>query len=211
LQKCIIFMTLGGKTGTFIVRHELISLNPIKPGLFWENWDERYPCPHTMLLTSNVNTSYPICCFHKMYYFVEYLDKWTWTVRIYIYGALWQHIVHFSTCALNFNAGIKSLHASPCRDFILDILIFKGVTARRLYKSFGVKGLIEHAKNMSVYSQHTLDLTDIIKNIILFGHMFGPLLMSFQIFVFPLFSPLRDWKESYRRPFTDDMLFEIHK
>jgi hypothetical protein len=27
------------------------------------------------------------------------------------------------------------------RIFLLDILIFKGLTARRLYKSFGVKGL----------------------------------------------------------------------
>jgi hypothetical protein len=28
------------------------------------------------------------------------------------------------------------------RIFLLEILIFKGLTARRLYKSFGVKGLI---------------------------------------------------------------------
>jgi hypothetical protein len=28
------------------------------------------------------------------------------------------------------------------RTFLLGILIFKGLTARRLYKSFGVKGLI---------------------------------------------------------------------
>jgi hypothetical protein len=26
--------------------------------------------------------------------------------------------------------------------FLLEILIFKGLTARRLYKSFGIKGLI---------------------------------------------------------------------
>jgi hypothetical protein len=29
------------------------------------------------------------------------------------------------------------------RIFLLGILIFKGLTARRLYKSFGVRGLIE--------------------------------------------------------------------
>jgi hypothetical protein len=31
------------------------------------------------------------------------------------------------------------------RIFLLGILIFKGLTARRLYKSFGVKGLRVHA------------------------------------------------------------------
>jgi hypothetical protein len=30
---------------------------------------------------------------------------------------------------------------AACRDFLLGSLIFKGLTARRLYKSFGVKGL----------------------------------------------------------------------
>jgi hypothetical protein len=30
---------------------------------------------------------------------------------------------------------------AACRDFLLGILIFKGLTARRVYKSFGVKGL----------------------------------------------------------------------
>jgi hypothetical protein len=30
------------------------------------------------------------------------------------------------------------------RMFLLGILIFKGLTARRLYKSFGVKGLSAH-------------------------------------------------------------------
>jgi hypothetical protein len=30
---------------------------------------------------------------------------------------------------------------ATCRDFLLGVLIFKGLTARRLYKSFGVKGL----------------------------------------------------------------------
>jgi hypothetical protein len=30
---------------------------------------------------------------------------------------------------------------AACRDFLLGILIFKGLTARRLYKSLGVKGL----------------------------------------------------------------------
>jgi hypothetical protein len=32
-----------------------------------------------------------------------------------------------------------STHAA-CQEFLLGILIFKGLTARRLYKSFGVKG-----------------------------------------------------------------------
>jgi hypothetical protein len=42
-----------------------------------------------------------------------------------------------------FNAGIKSLRATlPADIFLLGILIFKGLTARRLYKSFGVKGLM---------------------------------------------------------------------
>jgi hypothetical protein len=30
-----------------------------------------------------------------------------------------------------------------CRHILLGILIFKGLTARRFYKSFGVKGLID--------------------------------------------------------------------
>jgi hypothetical protein len=32
------------------------------------------------------------------------------------------------------------------KHIFLEILIFKGLTARRLYKSFGVKGLIRQAK-----------------------------------------------------------------
>jgi hypothetical protein len=44
---------------------------------------------------------------------------------------------------MNFNAWIKSLRATlPAEIFLPGILIFKGLTARRLYKSFGVKGLI---------------------------------------------------------------------
>jgi hypothetical protein len=34
------------------------------------------------------------------------------------------------------------------RIFLLGILIFKGLTARRLYKSFGVKGLNDPKKNV---------------------------------------------------------------
>jgi hypothetical protein len=30
---------------------------------------------------------------------------------------------------------------AACRDFLLGFLIFKGLTARRFYKSIGVKGL----------------------------------------------------------------------
>jgi hypothetical protein len=30
---------------------------------------------------------------------------------------------------------------AACLDFLQEILIFKGLTARRLYKSFGVQGL----------------------------------------------------------------------
>jgi hypothetical protein len=42
-----------------------------------------------------------------------------------------------------FNVGIKiPPRNAACRDFfLLGILIFKGLTALRLYKSFGVKGL----------------------------------------------------------------------
>jgi hypothetical protein len=36
------------------------------------------------------------------------------------------------------------------RIFLLGILIFKGLTARRLYKSFGVKGL-KHTGKLSFY------------------------------------------------------------
>jgi hypothetical protein len=32
---------------------------------------------------------------------------------------------------------------AACRDFLLGILIFKELTARRIYKSFGVKGLMK--------------------------------------------------------------------
>jgi len=57
----------GETVGTLVVRHLLSSVKPIKPGLFWENWDEWYPYSHTMLLMSNVNTLYPRHCFLKMY------------------------------------------------------------------------------------------------------------------------------------------------
>jgi hypothetical protein len=41
-----------------------------------------------------------------------------------------------------FNAGIRSLRATlPAENFLLGILIFKGLTARRLYEPFGVKGI----------------------------------------------------------------------
>jgi hypothetical protein len=33
-------------------------------------------------------------------------------------------------------------HNAACRDFLLGILIFKGLTARLLYKSIAVKGLM---------------------------------------------------------------------
>jgi hypothetical protein len=33
------------------------------------------------------------------------------------------------------------LRNAACRDFLLFILVFKGVSERSLYKSFGVKGL----------------------------------------------------------------------
>jgi hypothetical protein len=48
-----------------------------------------------------------------------------------------------SEIAEPFKAGIKSLRATmPDEIFYFFILIFKGLTARRFYKSFGVKGLI---------------------------------------------------------------------
>jgi hypothetical protein len=44
-------------------------------------------------------------------------------------------------CLDPFNAGIKSLHATlPAAISLLGILTFKGLTARRLYKAFDVKG-----------------------------------------------------------------------
>jgi hypothetical protein len=43
---------------------------------------------------------------------------------------------------LTFNAGIKSLRATLPVEIFTGILIFKGLTARCLYMSFGVKGLI---------------------------------------------------------------------
>jgi hypothetical protein len=43
---------------------------------------------------------------------------------------------------------------AACRDFLLGILIFKGLTARRLYTSFGVKGL------RLVFVCHHYDLDD---------------------------------------------------
>jgi len=64
-------MTLG----TIAVRHDLSSLKHIKPGLFWENWDECYPYSYTMLFTSNVSILYRGHSFHKMYWFVKYLDQ----------------------------------------------------------------------------------------------------------------------------------------
>jgi hypothetical protein len=33
------------------------------------------------------------------------------------------------------------LYPAACRDFLLRILIFKGLTARRLYKSFSIEGV----------------------------------------------------------------------
>jgi hypothetical protein len=36
---------------------------------------------------------------------------------------------------------LNPLRNAACRDFLLGILIVKWLTARRLYKSFGVKGL----------------------------------------------------------------------
>jgi hypothetical protein len=42
----------------------------------------------------------------------------------------------------SINPLMAELNPSACRDFLLGILIFKGLTLRRLYKSFGVKGLI---------------------------------------------------------------------
>jgi hypothetical protein len=44
----------------------------------------------------------------------------------------------------NPNVGIKSRRSTlPAEIFLLGILIFKGLTAQRLYKSFGVKGLTD--------------------------------------------------------------------
>jgi hypothetical protein len=45
------------------------------------------------------------------------------------------------------------------RIFLLGILIFKGLTARRLYKSFGVKGLTNknNAQHKMINEKHSLN------------------------------------------------------
>jgi hypothetical protein len=53
--------------------------------------------------------------------------------------------VYFNPLTLELNPS-----AQRCLPgFLLEILVFKGLTARRLYKSFGVKGLIEQ-KNRKI-------------------------------------------------------------
>jgi hypothetical protein len=44
------------------------------------------------------------------------------------------------------------------RIFLLGILIFKGLTARRLYKSFGVKGLMGRVQKQAVYWGWVIDI-----------------------------------------------------
>jgi hypothetical protein len=60
----------------------------------------------------------------------------------------------------------NSVFVDFSRIFILGILIFKGLTARRLYKSFGVKGLMKRLLRLKpsgkfclswgLFSQHSL-------------------------------------------------------
>jgi hypothetical protein len=45
------------------------------------------------------------------------------------------------------------------RIYLLAILIFKGLTARRLYKSFGVKGLTALRPNSKTKRNHEICLT----------------------------------------------------
>jgi hypothetical protein len=49
---------------------------------------------------------------------------------------------------LTLFAGSNSFRPTlPANIYLLGILIFKGLTARRLYKSFGVKGLTDMVTN----------------------------------------------------------------
>jgi hypothetical protein len=47
------------------------------------------------------------------------------------------------------------------RKFLLRILIFKGFTARRLYKSFGVKGLIIYSEEEKGKKSSSIDIVAI--------------------------------------------------
>jgi hypothetical protein len=54
-----------------------------------------------------------------------------------------------------FNSGIISPRAKlPVKIFLLGILIFKGLTARRVYKSFGVKWLISSTCFEHLFAHH---------------------------------------------------------
>jgi hypothetical protein len=47
------------------------------------------------------------------------------------------------------------------RTFLLVILIFKGLTARRLYKSFGVKGLIQQNKTLRIAQEDDIKMDNL--------------------------------------------------
>jgi hypothetical protein len=54
-----------------------------------------------------------------------------------------------------FNGGIISSRAKlPAKIFLLGILILNGLTARRVYKSFGVKGLISSTCFEHLFTHH---------------------------------------------------------
>jgi hypothetical protein len=50
---------------------------------------------------------------------------------------------------------MNSVFVGFSRIFLLGILIYKGLTARRLYKSFGVKGLKKQQNSWGWGSQHS--------------------------------------------------------
>jgi hypothetical protein len=55
------------------------------------------------------------------------------------------------------NAAIKFFRATlPAKIFLLEILIFKGITARRPYESFGVKWLNFHGKGKDFFAADSL-------------------------------------------------------
>jgi hypothetical protein len=51
------------------------------------------------------------------------------------------------------------------RIFLLGILIFKGLTARRLYKSFGVKGLKYNIDQQSTEEKENITVGNIASNV----------------------------------------------
>jgi hypothetical protein len=72
-----------------------------------------------------------------------YLECWNFLLSSFYSGSFYQNFLNYCS-KLNTNPLTPELNPSAQRCLprvLLGILIFKGLTARRLYKSFGVKGL----------------------------------------------------------------------